>query len=73
VYKRLADLGSIGLQVLEHPVEFGGMSISVIHPANTVRGTVIYPGILIGASILGAVWPAWRASNLDPVAALRSL
>ncbi|MEM1347700.1 MAG: FtsX-like permease family protein [Myxococcota bacterium] len=62
-----------GLQMLENPVEFGGMSISVIYPANTLLGNVIYPGVLVGASILGAVWPAWRASNLDPVAALRSL
>ena len=66
-------LNGIGIQISDQPFEFGGMSISTIHPANTILGTVIYPSILIIASILGAIWPAWRASNLDPVAALREL
>ena len=66
-------LHGVGVQLSDQPFEFGGMSISTIHPANTVLGTVIYPSILVIASILGAIWPAWRASNLDPVAALREL
>lgn len=66
-------LHGVGVQLSDQPFEFGGMSISTIHPANTMLGTVIYPSILVIASILGAIWPAWRASNLDPVAALREL
>ena len=68
-----AYMGSVGLEMFEQPVEFAGMNIDTIHPANTLLGNVIYPGVLTLASILGATWPAWRAANLDPVAALREL
>jgi len=69
----LSVLGTNGIEMLEQPVEFAGMKISKIYPANTIIGNLIYPVELVVASVVGALWPAWRASNLDPVAALREL
>lgn len=60
-----------GLKMFDEPIEFGGLQLLVIYPMNTVLGTVIYPAYIVVASIMGASWPAWRASNLDPTAALR--
>ena len=60
-----------GLKMFDEPIEFGGLQLLVIYPMNTVLGTVVYPAYIVVASIIGASWPAWRASNLDPTAALR--
>jgi ABC-type lipoprotein release transport system permease subunit len=60
-----------GLKMFDEPIEFGGLQLLVIYPMNTVLGTVVYPACIVVASIMGASWPAWRASNLDPSLALR--
>lgn len=60
-----------GLKMFDEPIEFGGLKLSVIYPMNTFLGNVVYPFYIVVASIIGASWPAWRASNLDPTAALR--
>lgn len=60
-----------GLKMFDEPIEFGGMTLSVIYPMNTLLGNVIYPLCIVVAAVLGAVLPAWRASQLDPTAALR--
>ena len=60
-----------GLKMFDEPIEFGGMTLLVIYPMNTLLGNVIYPCCIVVASVLGAVLPAWRASQLEPTAALR--
>lgn len=66
-------LAGVGLQFFDEPVEFGGMELSMIYPMNTFRGTVQYPLMIFAASVLGGLWPAWRASRLDPTSAIRDL
>ena len=60
-----------GIKMFDEPIEFGGLKLSVIYPLNTVLGNVIYPTCIVVSAVIGAIWPAWRASNLDPTAALR--
>lgn len=60
-----------GIKMFEEAIEFGGMQLSVLYPMNTLMGNVIYPLCIVAASILGSAWPAWRASCLDPVTAIR--
>ncbi len=67
----ILSLQDVGLQMLDQPVEFAGMQILKIYPANTMLGNVTYPVIIAVSSVLGSIWPAWRASRLDPITALR--
>ena len=60
-----------GLKMFDEPIEFGGLKLSVIYPMNTFLGNVVYPMCIVVSAIIGAALPAWRASNLDPTAALR--
>jgi putative ABC transport system permease protein len=60
-----------GIKMFEEAIEFGGMQLSVLYPMNTLMGNVIYPLCIVATSILGSAWPAWRASCLDPVTAIR--
>lgn len=64
---------SVGMKFFDEPIEFGGMELSMIYPMNTFRGTVQYPLAIFAAAVLGGLWPAWRASQLDPTEAIRDL
>jgi ABC-type lipoprotein release transport system permease subunit len=63
----------VGLEMLDEPVDFAGYQLFKIFPKNTIRGSVAYPAMILAATTLGAVWPAVRASLLDPVKAIRGV
>ena len=63
----------VGLEMLEEPIDFAGYQLFKIFPKNTIRGSIAYPGMILAATTLGAVWPAVRASLLDPVKAIRGV
>lgn len=67
----VAYMGAHGVNFFEEPVEFGGMKISTIYPANTLLGTVIYPAFILIFALLGGLWPALRAARQEPTEAIR--
>lgn len=67
----VAYMGAHGVNFFEEPVEFGGMKISTIYPANTLLGTVIYPAFILLFALLGGLWPALRAAKQEPTEAIR--
>jgi ABC-type lipoprotein release transport system permease subunit len=58
---------------LPEPFEWGGVVISEIAGKNTPFGSVLTPLLIFIASLLSGLWPARRASRLDPVVALRTV
>lgn len=68
-----AYLGAQGVNFFEEPIEFGGLTISTIYPANTLLGSVIYPLIIFSCAMLAGLWPALRAARQEPTAAIRQL
>ena len=65
------QLGHQGVAFFDQPVEFAGMTIGVIYPVNTWLGTALYPALIFAAALLGGLWPAWRATRVEPTQALR--
>ncbi len=63
----------VGLEMFDEPIDFAGYQMFKIYPKNTVRGTIAYPAMILAATTLGAIWPAIRASLLDPVKAIRGV
>lgn len=66
-----AALHDTGIPIGSEPVEFGGVMMDRMHPINSTLGSIIYPGIVLVAGTLAGLWPARRASKLDPVTAIR--
>ena len=61
----------VGIQMTEEPIEFGGASISTIHPIFTWR-TWFYPAIIFVSASVAALWPAFKAARLPPLEAIRT-
>jgi putative ABC transport system permease protein len=74
VVERGVILGSIGAVAgLLMAAGLGQVLSNRIHyvSANDPFSLMVPPGILLGAAVLACVIPAWRASRIDPVVALR--
>ena len=65
--------GAVGIEFFEEAVEFGGMEIQTIYPANMLVNVVAYPAVIFAAALLGGLWPAVRAARVDPVRAIREV
>jgi putative ABC transport system permease protein len=53
-------------------LEFSGVKMSVMQPANNLRGNVVYPLIILVTAVIAGVIPGLRASRMNPSEALRA-
>jgi putative ABC transport system permease protein len=64
----VAAIAAIGV-----PLHVSGLiAVDVLHPTVTPRFVALAVAVAIAAATLAALWPAWRASRMNPVDALRS-
>lgn len=57
---------------LSHPIDIGGVPFTKILGDLSIRSLVLPGVITLGTALLVSVFPAWRASRLDPIASIRT-
>lgn len=66
-----AILGDIGIPLGSEPMEFGGVVIDRMYPQNSLIGVLGPAALVLVVGTLAGLWPARRATALDPVTAIR--
>lgn len=66
-----ALFGDLGIPLGTEPMEFGGVIIDRMYPHNTLPGVLGPAAIVLVVGTLAGLWPARRATRLDPVTAIR--
>jgi len=71
-----AVLGNLGVAVLHArgiEIQLSGLSaVNMLRPTVTLAFTGVAVAVATLGAVLAAAWPAWRASRLNPVEALRT-
>jgi putative ABC transport system permease protein len=61
------------IRLMKMTFAFGMKEGFILAPSMSVLDVLYVSGIVIVVSILGSMQPAWRASRLEPIKALRSV